>query len=568
MKNKVLVVDDEKNLTSLFKRILSEKGNEVSTANNIREALKGLDDGPLDLVFCDIVLGGESGIDLLREIKERGLKCPVIMITGAPSVESASEAVRLGAFDYITKPLNMEEILKVTAVALRHKELLERYESTRKNLEAIFSTVKDAILMVDSEMRVVEANNSALGFCSLTRDKIGSPLMEVSECLYSLCSEAVEKTLETCEAVERKGLESDHGGVTKVLDLSTYPLLDEKGGPMGAVIVVRDQTRLVSLERDLNERINFHNIIGKSPAMQRLYSFIESLSDIDSTVLMTGESGTGKEMVVDALHLTGKRRDSRLIKVNCAAISEQLLESELFGHVKGAFTGAISDKKGRFELADGGTLFLDEVGDLSQATQVKLLRVLQSMEFERVGDTRPIKVDVRVVTATNRDLREMVRNGEFREDLFYRLNVIELSLPPLRERKGDIPLLVDYFIDKLSVKMGRPKISLSMDAMQRLMDHSWPGNVRELEHTLEYCLAMSGGGVIAVSNLPADLRAQPQAVSELKNEPASDEKTDIIDALEAEGWKKAKAARRLNISRQTLYEKLKKYGIQPPENKV
>ncbi len=271
---------------------------------------------------------------------------------------------------------------------------------------------------------------------------------------------------------------------------------------------------------------------------------------------ITGESGTGKELAAEALHFTGGRSSGPLIKVNCSALSEQLLESELFGHVKGAFTGAIKDKPGRFEMADSGTIFLDEIGDISPTIQVKLLRVLQNMEFERVGGTTTIKTDVRIVAATNRDIEYMVSQREFREDLFYRLSVIELPLPPLRERTEDIPLLTDYILDKLSQKFNKKLKSVTRDVMMMFMEYHWPGNIRELQHTLEHAAVLTRDPVISLDDLSPKFIALTENSGRSQLVSNSVGRLEVIDALNKSGWKKAKAARLLGVSRTTLYQKI------------
>jgi transcriptional regulator with PAS, ATPase and Fis domain len=291
-----------------------------------------------------------------------------------------------------------------------------------------------------------------------------------------------------------------------------------------------------------------------------VYSLIEALANVQTTVLVTGESGTGKELVAEALHYLGARGSKPLVKVNCSALPENLLESELFGHVKGAFTGAVRDKVGRFQRADGGTIFLDEIGELSPKIQLELLRVLQEREFERVGDSAPIKVDVRVVAATNRNLQEKVKLGHFREDFYYRLKVVEVNLPPLRERREDISLLVDHFLKSFNQKFGKDITALSRDVHQLFAVHPWPGNVRQLEHTLEHGFVLCRGSVITVEDLPFDFA--PANVSEAVLPGAAPTDADAIrQALEKTAWNKARAARLLGIDRKTLYRKMQKYGL-------
>ena len=346
--------------------------------------------------------------------------------------------------------------------------------------------------------------------------------------------------------------------------LNSAPLVDRDNQFLGAVLVVRDITRVTSLEQKLKERYQFQNIIGKSPQMQEIYDLLESLTETNTTVLITGETGTGKELVAEALHYNSPGAVKPFVKVNCSALAENLLESELFGHVKGAFTGAIKEKIGRFQLADGGTIFLDEIGDLSPTIQVKLLRVLQEKTFEKVGDPEPITVELRVIAATNRDLREKIQQGEFREDLYYRLKVVEIALPPLRERDEDIPLLVDHFCDHFSKKFQKQITGVSETVLNLFMNYQWPGNVRELEHALEHAFVVCRGNRIAVEHVPQELRESAVSQTTRQEAPLPDEAETIRQALQKTGWNKAKAARLLGIPRRTFYRKIEKYHLSEP----
>lgn len=557
MNSKILLIDDEEGIRFTFKSFLSEEGYEVITAGDFEEALDCITGMDFDLIFADIYLKGKSGIDFLREVKERGMGCPVVMLTAFPNIDTASEAVRLGAFDYISKPVRKAMLVRIARVALQNKALSDEKERYRLNLEATFRSVMDAIITVDRDLKVIAVNDAANEICGLTHEAVGKPFDTLPKKCDGRCLEILDRTIRENRSVKEYRIKchiADRPG--QVVTITTSPLLEGGGVSSGGVLVVRDETRLADLERDLKERRQFHNIIGKSEKMQEIYSLIEDLSDVQSTVLITGESGTGKELVAEAMHYTGVRGSKTLVKVNCSALSESLLESELFGHVRGAFTGAVRDKMGRFEMADGGTIFLDEIADISPGVQLRLLRVLQDMEFERVGDSRPIKVDVRVVAATNRDLVEKVRNGEFREDLFYRLKVIVLALPPLRERKEDIPILVEHFLKKFNKKFNKQVDAVSESVIRLFMQYSWPGNVRELEHALEHAFILCRQNVIHVENLPLDFK------QDMEEAPAVTDKDAILKALKTSNWKKARAARLLDISRSTLYRKIEELGIE------
>lgn len=443
----------------------------------------------------------------------------------------------------------------------RTEDELNRYKS---NLEAIFRSVKEAIISVDLNLSITEVNEAARGICGISRADIGENLKGLTRPCSLKCLDAIDETIVMKKPLEVFRLECGKIGNHhhQTVTLNTYPLIDSSGSFSGAVLVISDETLLVDLERDLGERRQLHNIIAKSDRMREIFHLIENLADIDTTVLITGESGTGKEVAAEALHYTGIRSDKPLVKVNCSAIPEYLLESELFGHVKGAFTGAVKDRTGRFELADGGTIFLDEIGDISPEMQLRLLRVIQEKEFERLGDSKTIRMDVRVITATNKDLAEKVRRGEFREDLYYRLKVVELMMPPLRERLEDLPLLEDHFLQKFNKKFKKEIRGLSPDVQKIFMNYPWPGNIRELEHAFEHAFIVCRHDFIVVSDLPQVLRDFS------KNRTASgrynkfNEKDLLVNTLEKTAWNKQKAARMLGISRTTLYRKIEKYHLE------
>ena len=431
----------------------------------------------------------------------------------------------------------------------------------RSRLEAIFRSVKDAIVTVDPELSVIEANKSTEAICGIAVKEIAGKTF--SQCLNHCsksCSEVLRLTLEKKMTIKEYRVECGHQQRhQQTVSVSSSPLLDPEGKFMGAVLVIRDITLLRDLERELRERHQFQSIIGRSKKMQDIYRLLEDLANLETTVLITGESGTGKELVARALHYSGQRAFKPFVTVNCSALAENLLESELFGHVKGAFTGAIKDKQGRFQAASGGTILLDEIGDISPLIQLKLLRVLQEKEFERVGESVPQRVDVRVIASTNKNLIEKVRKGEFRQDLYYRLKVVEVSLPPLRERLEDLPLLVDHFCHSFNERFKKNIEGISNDALGKFMDYTWPGNVRELEHVMEHAFVLCHGGVITLEHLPSEIRdyGRPEriAAQEARTH-GSNGAQEILNALNKTHWNKTKAARLLGISRRTIYRKI------------
>jgi transcriptional regulator with PAS, ATPase and Fis domain len=352
--------------------------------------------------------------------------------------------------------------------------------------------------------------------------------------------------------------------------MSSTPLVNHTGKFMGALMVLRDMTRLVRLEQQVEARQQYRDMIGHSPKMQDIFRLIQDLAETDATVLVYGESGTGKELVASALHHASPRSKGPFLKVNCAALSENILESELFGHVKGAFTGAVKDRIGRFEAADGGTILLDEIGDVSPRLQLRLLRVLQEREFERVGSSKSIKTNVRVIASTNRDLEDSIRRGEFRQDLYYRLNVVRIDIPPLRERLQDIPLLVDYCIRKFNRVNRREVAAVAPEVMDLFMQYQWPGNVRELENCMERAVIVCHDTTIQRQHLPRELfDLDPGAASGFAFAAGGkggqvDERDRIIKILKQTDWNVAKSARLLGMARNTLYNKLKSLDIARP----
>lgn len=554
---KILIVDDEENICFTLGRFLSDEGYDVTTAEDFNTALQKINQIEFDLVFADILLKGRTGIDILKAVNKKNLNCPVVMITGVPTIETASEALRIGAFDYLPKPVLQDGLLKVAKAALRYKRLVDEKERYKSNLEAIFSSVKDAIISVDKDLNIIEANKAAEKICKILRKTSkGKSLQSMKIPCNGHCIMALEKTISLKKSVEYSQVSCSHEINTgQVVNLTASPLLNSRGKLSGGILAIRDQTRLFRLERDMKMRYKYHNMIGKSEAIQDVFSLIDNLADVKTIVLISGESGTGKELVAEALHFKSNDPQKPLVKVNCAALSENLLESELFGHIKGAFSGAFKDRIGRFEHADGGTIFLDEVGEISPRMQLRLLRVLQEQEFERVGDSTTIKVDVRVVAATNLDLKKEVANGRFRQDLYYRLKVVEIRLPPLNKRREDIPLLLEHFICIFNEQFGKYIEGISDNVRQRFMKYPWPGNIRELRHAIEHAFILCKSNVLELKHMPLEISLENTSGSN----PTT--KEELLMALNKVRWNKTKAAKVLNISRQNLYRKMKIYKI-------
>ncbi|EKD36558.1 MAG: sensory box protein/sigma-54 dependent DNA-binding response regulator [uncultured bacterium] len=583
----ILIVDDEESIRITFEMFLKREGyGKIITAATFEEALFVINEERFDLIISDIVLEGASGTDLLRHVRQTGIQCPVVMITGFPNLESATEAVRHGAFDYISKPVNKETLLRFVRQALKHwqlqkeKHALQREnEKFRRYLEVIFSSVSDAIITVNEKMEITKLNDTARtwleGIDSGAVARLGDISGEMGRALLLDAGQAIE----TEKAVREHQVEYRKAdGSTRMISLNASPIRDAVYEFNGAVIVARDITPILPEELQ-GERTRFHRFIGVSKVMQDVYRLIENVGRVDTAVLIAGESGTGKELAAEALHAESRRKDWPLVKVDCAAMPEDLLESELFGHKKGAFTGADRDRPGRLLQADKGSLFLDEIGDISPRMQLRLLRFLQEKTFNPVGQDTFVKVDVRIIAATNVDLKKKVKSGAFREDLYYRLKVVEVLLPPLRERKECIPLLVRHFLAIFRNELEKNIINISDQAMEALTAYAWPGNVRELRHVIERACVLCKGATLLREHLADELlyAPQPDAVQEStaatgraaaepgfriqQHGPYLSEQQQIIQALQATGGNKAKAAKLLGVDRSTLYRKMQRYGF-------
>ena len=430
-------------------------------------------------------------------------------------------------------------------------------------LDTVFNTLNEAVFVYDQNMEIKYFNAAAEKITGhLGKDVLGAKcttLFDKSLCLNNcdLCMtvrDAKNDKVNFNSPFVRKD------GVRRVGDFKAGLLREDSQGNIEVLVSLTDITEVTRLKQELQETHSFRNMVGKSPQMKEVFETIQNVALYDSTVFIDGESGTGKELVASAIHYESPRAGENLIKVNCSAFSDSLLESELFGHVKGAFTGALQERIGRFEEANQGTIFLDEVGDMSPNIQVKLLRVLQEKEIERVGENRTRKVDIRIIAATNKNLKQEVDAGRFREDLYYRLNVFPIHMPPLRGRKEDIPPLAERFIERWKSKHKKRINSLSGEALGKLMDHAWPGNVRELENAIEHACIKSTGPTIALSDLPAYLQNTSEG-AKVKRRRKWLTKKIVQDALKACEHNQTQAAEHLNIHRITLWRKMKEFGL-------
>ncbi len=436
------------------------------------------------------------------------------------------------------------------------------------NANIILNSINDGVIVIGLDRKIKFANRAALETMGYTQEEIKEfercrDFMK-GECCQGKC--LLERTLETGEGVSNyETVIKNRRGIEIPVSVNTALVRDETGKVVGSVEVFRDLSLVKELSGKLQEKFSFGNIVGKNYKMKEIYDILPAVAATKATVLIEGESGTGKELIAQAIHENSPRRDKPFIKVNCAALAEGVLESELFGHVKGAFTGAIHDKPGRFELAHRGTIFLDEIGEIPPSTQVKLLRVLQEEEFERVGGTQRIKVDVRVIAATNKDLAKAVNKGEFRKDLYYRLRVVPIYLPPLRERKDDIPLLISHFLEKFRKEMGKNINNISPRAMEILMDYNYPGNIRELENIIEHAFVLCQGNTILPEHLPKDIQRRDFDIVERvidESDPLKAlERELLLRVLEQTNWRLKDACARLKMSRTTLWRRIKELGI-------
>lgn len=574
----MVVIDDEESIRYSFKTFLVNDGYQVDCAETLSVGLELIHRRFPDIIFTDILLGDDNGLKVLEKVRELQLYTPVIMITGQPSIDTASEAVRLGAYDYMVKPIIKDTLLRVARSALKNKQLIDEREKLtaekdryRNHLDAVFASVNDAIITVDNSRRIIASNHAANTICQVEENALRGCKIDAlnNPCLMS-CLGTIDATLEKREAmhVDKKEFIASNG-TPMVISITCSPLLSSHGKSLGAALVVKDMTRLDFLETLVKESSPFTRLIGHSLKMHKVYDLIRALADTDATVLITGETGTGKNLVAREIHELSRRCQHTMVTVRCSSLSENLLESELFGHVKGAFTGAMKDKIGRFQLCDKGSIFLDEIGEISPVMQLKLLSVLQDREFERVGDTTPIRVDTRIIAATNKNLKDEVKKKDFREDLYYRLNVVEIKMPPLRERHGDIPLLVNHFITKFQQRYNKPITALSNEVMQNFTAYQWPGNVRELEHAVEHAFVLCRTETIEMEHIPCEIKDALMPDLHRRTVSPSMEKEELLSVLKKTGWNKAKTARLLGVSRPTLYRKLEKYQLEdPPQDTV
>jgi PAS domain S-box-containing protein len=569
---RILIVEDEGIVAEDIQEILENLGSSVTgIASSGEEAVGMASETRPDLVLMDIMLGSDmDGVEAAQEIYD-SLNIPVVYLTAYADENTLQRAKMTGAFGYILKPFEERDLRSTIEVALhKHGTESELRERAWRSSAALRS-VGDAVITTDAKGRVEVMNPVAQTLTGWALDEArGKPLNKV---ISITSDEAGVLSESTVARIIRDGALIglvDHNVLTakdgtKVpIEGSGAPIKDDKGRIIGAVLLLRP----VSWEgRDeINVDHAFDEIIGNDEEIQSILGLLPDIATSDSTVLIEGPSGSGKELFARAIHKLCGRKEGRYVVVSCGALPDTLLESELFGYVKGAFTGAEKDKPGRFALAEGGTIFLDEIGDISRTLQAKLLRVLEQKEYEPLGGTATVKADVRIIAATNRTLSEIVARGLFREDLFYRLNVVRIVLPPLSSRREDIPLLINHFIRGFNVKMGKKIERMSDDALAIMMKHDFRGNVRELENVIEHAFVMCRGPEITLQHLPAEIRAGASEKDGEEGEPPNDplrqaEAKVIETMLRKHNGNRRRTADELGISKTTLWRKMRKYRI-------
>jgi two-component system response regulator HydG len=617
---KILLIDDEAGIRKLLSISLRSEGYDVITAENGKRGIELFEQEAPSIVLTDIKMPGTDGIGVLRRIKEINPETEVIVITGDGDMKLAVKSLQLDASDFITKPISEEALsvaLKRAEEKLKIKKRLKNYTynlekavkektgeleksykemeslcditrrtSEKKSLGEAFDFIIDQTKNILSfeEMAPLILNKEKKGFVKVNgyrelsvedREGLVSAIalmrhpMNIDE--LSASGYPWLKSFDGYESISLVPIIKEDEVIGVVILLAAehivfsrkdlrflYLILSQVAGIIRRIAL--NNEKMKELENKVKMFSGYGGIVGKDHKMQQLYKLILDIAPTDATVMIQGESGSGKELVARAVHLHSYRKDKPFIVVNCSAYPQTLLESELFGHEKGAFTGAIHRKLGRFELADKGTLFLDEIGEIPLMSQVKLLRFLQFQKFERSGGMETIEVDIRVIAATNKDLKKEVENGNFREDLYYRLNVIPINIPPLRVRRNDISLLVEHFLKRLNLRGNKKVKGISSEAMDILMRYNWPGNVRELENIIEHAFILTKEEFISGQSLPLDIYSivnKEQKISSFQE----NEKKFLARVLEEYKWNKLQVAKKLNISRSTLYAKLKKYNI-------
>lgn len=569
----VLVVEDDLTSLQIIETILHNQGHEVTGCLNAEVAWQFYQENHYPLVFSDWLLPKMDGLELCRKIRKhpKGVHSLVVIITVRQGTDYLKQILDAGADDYLAKPLDIALFnVRLTIIERQVKnllirnqseknlvEILSELEQSRNDMLAILNRLRTGTAMTDEDGRICFISAIAQQLCGKTeKELLGQSWKE----LFSF-SKVDIPTMEAIfnTAPERRVKISIQTNLpnsqTSWLDIEIQDYPQEK---RRKIFVLYDMSEIQNLKQIMNDQPVFHNMVGKSRQMRSVYAQIEEIANLDSTVLIEGETGTGKELAARAIHNSSNRSKKPFIAINCAGLAESVLASQLFGHKRGSFTGAVTDQIGFFEAASGGTLFLDEIGDISPNVQTTLLRVLEEKEITRLGETKSRKIDTRIITATNQDLNKKVANNSFRADLLYRIRVMRVQLPPLRDRLGDITLLIETFLDSSRRATGKNISEISKDAMRKLLEYSWPGNVREMKNAIQYSILKAKDHTIHISDLPEEISGLSYTTQTLSVEV---EKEQLLSAIEAAKGNRTLAARLLGLSRATFYRRLKELNL-------
>ncbi len=571
---RVLLIDDNEDDVHLIREMMNgaeEATLDLECADRLSTGLERLAEGEIDVVLLDLSLPDSQGLETVGKVYKQASNVPIVVLTGLHDEGVGVKAVDAGAQDYLVKgQVNSALLLRAMRYAVGRKqadvklaEVLVQMEKSRDDMLSIINQFRVGTAMTDGDGHITFLSQACQRFLEKSEEEVLRshweqcfPFDEQDKVqLKLMCDRPPELRTKLQVRLEAPGSRR----YWMEVDVE-----DDPRDPQRKIFFLYDISEVHDLRHLLDEKAQFQDLVGKSKPMNLVYQQIRLLAEVDSTVLIKGDTGTGKELVARAIHFSGGRKEKAFVPVNCAGLTDSLVASQLFGHKRGAFTGAIEDNQGLFEAAHGGTLFLDEIGDIPLSVQTNLLRVLQEREITRVGESKPRKINVRVVVATHRDLSEEVQKGNFRSDLLYRIRVARIQLPPLRERRTDIPLLIELFLGQCRTATGKSVQNVSSEAVHMLMEYAWPGNVRELRSAIEFAVIQCKGSVIHAEDLPREITPSPYQQPP-SDETVQDDAERIVRALKNTKGNRAEAARLLGMSRATLYRRLADFGIKSTE---